>query len=896
MTVRAEGQSIADFGNMDNIIIEGRMIRGQIFIPGAELDLEEVFGDAVIAGGILRGNKLKARYGDSHGQGGSLILGLNKNLEPFHLNIDIDADLSQLPPVLNRIINNGKFRSELARVKNVKGNATGSLILGDNLANLGARVEVSEADLTAQYNRLPYPLAMRGGQFVYEGAQIALQNFNAEIGNSSFTQFSATVDWAKTPDLEANTRSAKIDIGQLYSWLKNFESFQKKLANLSSLSGDVSAQNLIIRGPMFSPQKWHFQSRGTINKLNMISQYLPHELSINQGRYDWQGAQLDFVDVGANMGRSSVTAVSGNANWKKKPVISIQSGRSDLVAEDIIPLVFSDENGATFRNRYKPLTGKLTFDRMAYKGPIFGEPHRIVKFSADIKQILLDSKGLPDSLHVDSGQLLWSQDQLSFKNLSAKMGKSQITQFSAEFYMNREPSFVLTCKSASLLAGEIYPLLASFEKYQPELKTFSVSAGRIIISDADLKGPLKAPSNWHYDLAATVQNIALDSEALGDPLTINYGSFGLSTKNSNLGARKQVDIETSKLSWGDNCLILSGEIDLSGQETLLELKIDAENLAWHQIKTVLEYIAEKKAESDQRMGSQNLRGTIHLKSDSFIWESYTVHPLEADITFKPDAVVVAVSKAEICGISFRGLLNLSDQTLDIYLVPTVANYKLDSTLACLTAKKDLATGTYNLSGEILAKAKPEAVTRSITGKLAFSAEKGRIYRFGLLAKLLSILNVTEIYRGEVPDLTGEGFAYHSMSASAKLQGGKIIMEECSIDGTSMGIACEGDIDLVDKKLNLVILVAPFKTVDRIVEILPLIGGVLGGKLISIPFRAKGDLDDPEVYALPPTAVGSGILGILERTLKLPITIIQPVVSGIKGGEPNPSKIPEDSPR
>ena len=112
----------------------------------------------------------------------------------------------------------------------------------------------------------------------------------------------------------------------------------------------------------------------------------------------------------------------------------------------------------------------------------------------------------------------------------------------------------------------------------------------------------------------------------------------------------------------------------------------------------------------------------------------------------------------------------------------------------------------------------------------------------------------------------------------------------------MGIACEGDIDLVENKIDLLILVAPFKTVDRIVEILPLIGNVLGGNLISIPFKAKGNLNDPDVYPLPPTAVGSGILGILERTLKLPITIIQPVISGIKGSEPNPFNIPEESPR
>ena len=112
------------------------------------------------------------------------------------------------------------------------------------------------------------------------------------------------------------------------------------------------------------------------------------------------------------------------------------------------------------------------------------------------------------------------------------------------------------------------------------------------------------------------------------------------------------------------------------------------------------------------------------------------------------------------------------------------------------------------------------------------------------------------------------------------------MKECTIDGFSMGIACQGNIDLANKKMDLIILVAPFKTLDRIVKILPLIGHVLGGKLISIPFQAKGDLKDPNVTPLAPTAVGGEVLGILERTLKLPVTIIQPVISGGKNKKTN----------
>ena len=148
---------------------------------------------------------------------------------------------------------------------------------------------------------------------------------------------------------------------------------------------------------------------------------------------------------------------------------------------------------------------------------------------------------------------------------------------------------------------------------------------------------------------------------------------------------------------------------------------------------------------------------------------------------------------------------------------------------------------------------------------------------GLLAKIFAILNLTEIYRGEVPDLTGEGFGYNKMIIKADFKGKKLVMQECAIDGASMGLACEGYIDLVDDKINLVILVAPFKTVDRIVKKIPLISSVLGGKIVSIPFRAKGDIENPTVFPLSPTAVGSGVLGIMERTLKLPITIIQPLL-------------------
>ena len=165
----------------------------------------------------------------------------------------------------------------------------------------------------------------------------------------------------------------------------------------------------------------------------------------------------------------------------------------------------------------------------------------------------------------------------------------------------------------------------------------------------------------------------------------------------------------------------------------------------------------------------------------------------------------------------------------------------------------------------------------MNGKLKFSAKDGRIYRYGILAKIFVLLNITEIFRGKLPDVVKEGCAYTSMKADGNLENGKFMFQEFVIDGSSMTIVCEGYIDLVRDEMDVVVLVAPFKTVDYIIKHIPLVNHILGGKLVSIPFRVKGNPADPDVIPLSPTAIGAGIFGLLKRTFTLPIAIIQPLL-------------------
>ena len=897
MTVQTTGRTIEELGHLDNIVIQGKMTAGKIFIPVARLDLVDVEGDADISKGILRGENLRAQMGKSEGRQGKLVLGLTEDISPFYLDIDIDGDLSQLPPVLNRVVNHKDFLSELARLHDVSGSATGNLTLSDESGSLNPRVEVSKVHLKTNYDRIPYPIKIDGGYFLFEGSKIAFNNIAALIGNSSIPKLSAFIDWVTEPHLKAASETTVFSLNEVYPWLTSFKALRRYLESVTTLKGTVSLQNTDLSGPLFQPQKWQVQTQGSVSNVILSIKKLHEPITVPAGQFSWQGHQIAYRNFDARLGKSSVSQLSGNLNWKKTPFIAGRSGPALVDIEDMTPVLSSFENLSKGLREFKPLTGTLALKQSRFTSPLSGATLGQVKFSAVIEIFAILSNRLPGPLRVNAGKFTLQNNQLTLERIDAILGKSTVTQLAAVFAWNKEASLAINFESMELLLEQIYPRLKAIDALPPAFKHISTAQGVLRLRDMDVNGPLKRPADWEYRSFCEMQNLTLTSTFFGGPVLVREGQFKASSDISSNGVnRHRLELEVANFSWEEHQMTLSGEMTASKRQIVLDFDLVADGLVWNQIENILNHFKQIQSDPQTQWSNTTLRGSLRIKTDNFYYKTLVVHPLEAEVLFKPDLIEIPVKTANFCDISLQGFLKVSQQTLEIYFVPAAKAQELNSSLACITEKKNLVTGKYDFDGEIMAKTKPDALRNALVGHLSFSAEEGRIYRFGLLAKIFAILNVTEIYRGEVPDLRKDGFAYHSMKARARLQGSKIVMEDCSIDGASMGIACEGDIDLVDMKMDLVILVAPFKTVDRIVKVIPLVSGVLGGKLISIPFKAKGDIKDPAVYALPPSAVGSGIMGIMERTLKLPITVFQPIMTQINNNAGRRLEDTKDPPR
>jgi uncharacterized protein YhdP len=239
----------------------------------------------------------------------------------------------------------------------------------------------------------------------------------------------------------------------------------------------------------------------------------------------------------------------------------------------------------------------------------------------------------------------------------------------------------------------------------------------------------------------------------------------------------------------------------------------------------------------------------------------------------PEALHVAVSGGDLCGFPLQGSATLDSKGLAVELRTSASGENLKEPLLCLVDQHVAATGSFRFAARLSARGNdPESLFRSIEGPVELTARDGRIYEWSTLSKILAVLNVTNVVRGKLPDFREKGLPYKRARFHWEQKGMMLLLTEGSLNGPTIGIAASGQVDLGTSQADVKMLVAPFRTADWIIRKIPLVGYIMGKTLVSVPLTVKGDFHDPSV-SFDPVGVGSGLLGVLERTITLPVKIV-----------------------
>jgi len=164
--------------------------------------------------------------------------------------------------------------------------------------------------------------------------------------------------------------------------------------------------------------------------------------------------------------------------------------------------------------------------------------------------------------------------------------------------------------------------------------------------------------------------------------------------------------------------------------------------------------------------------------------------------------------------------------------------------------------------------------RTLAGSLSIMLTDGRLNRFTLLKRILSLVNLKNWLTAQFPDPRESGLPFKTLAADFRGIKGDFYTNNLRMNGPVMDITARGSVDIGNSTMNMEIAMLALQTVNWLINNIPIIGKHLSGgteHLVGAYFQVHGRIDNPAIRPKPLTSVAEFVL----KTLALPINIIAP---------------------
>ena len=662
--------------------------------------------------------------------------------------------------------------------------------------------------------------------------RLLAEQLNAALGQSRAQQGKLALDLKKHTkpfELDLKLRADLEDVYSILGPILKKTTVADVVAAIDKIEGEAKGRlNLNNKGgPLETKVKLEYL------EMTVTHKRLPGKLTLTTNSLFYTTSHLTFSNLDCNLLNSRLKGLEGTFDWDRSPTFNLK-----LITDgDIGPQTLN------WLKRSQSLPKWININQMIHlnQAKIQWRRQGDLLFSAEMeskKNIHISVAGLyrDDTVRLD--KLIWKD---TFSQFNAGLAfKDERILFKFSGYLSSDSIKV------------IFPTIPfEFNKLEGDID-----------GSLAMKAPFKMHLNGGFTLLKGAYRLNEKSLFIIDQLVVD-------------AVRDHLQIQTAELFWENNSIRIEGDVYLGDENTLIDLDVTTDRVDLTQLKKaagrVVSTSHEKK--NDHFFKYFPLEGIVRIRVETICLNTMNWSDLRANLAFNRDHIDIQLENIKLCGLAFRGQALLSSDRYSFDLWPYGHKLPIQGTFNCLRSRPIKVDGNFDLQGKITSHGQPREFGRSLGGKLTFSAHDGRIYEDNILAKILAFINLTEIFAGQTPDLGKEGFGYNDIQMKLSIDGRQIKLVEGYIDGRSMTISGQGNFDIDKQTIDLKVLVAPFKTVDRIIRALPIINYILKGSLIMVPFRIEGDLASPTVVPLAPRAVGEELIGIMKRTLKLPFKII-----------------------
>lgn len=686
------------------------------------------------------------------------------------------------------------------------------------------------------------------GDVFYQDNHVAFNQFNGHFQGAAFQALDADIDWAATSTLSIATPAAHIQAAPFSDWLFSFKDLASAREFIQSVDGNVSLSQLKIKGPLTHPAQWDFDIQGSPENIRISTPRLPFDVSLSGGEIVYVPGKRRVIDT-------TIEFLDGSL------VASYETRGALLNPESIV----FDLDGTLGPEAVAWLTTILPIpEHLQMKPPVdLTDVH--IAWSNDRQFSVMGNMKTAGGVEIDSDFSISPQDW-NFREIRFSDGRSRATVSGR----NRPDEMGIHFRG-------------NIEKE---------TADRLLANNRTLSGRIEGDFQAMIDTRTPLNSSFTGTLAGQGVRFLNVTSAPIEVSRFAVaGSGGRLTIEPSEVSLCNSLLIVHGDVGRSDDGLEIDLNVDADRLDEELIRMARP--AEEKKANTAEKSSPEVRGVIRVNANEFTYKTYTCNQVQADVRLEGDTTRIQIGQASLCGIAANGSLAFSPRGLSLHIVPEAKAVSLQDAAVCLLRRPVRADARFDLSGQIRLPETRNDPLPLLSGNLEFLSENGRIEYGSVLMKIFSVLNITEVFAGK-SDLTERGYGYSQFHANAEIEGGQLRFDEILMDGNSLKLTGQGAIDLKKGEVNILLLAAPLKTVDRIVNKLPIINYLAGGSLISIPLRLTGKLDDISVVPMSPSAVGKGLLNLMGRVLKSPFKLVEGVESLASGAEKDAQTAPAEA--
>ncbi|MBT3388506.1 MAG: hypothetical protein HN417_11280, partial [Desulfobacula sp.] len=651
---------------------------------------------------------------------------------------------------------------------------------------------------------------------------------------------------------------------QLANELKKVHNIRGRVNTRLNLVVPVDSENIEVT--VDAPQ---FSCTGNYERI-------PGTTSVEHTHFTFHDGKAGLKNLKGTICGIDIDSVDAVLDFNKEATVSIQSGSGEIPFKSVLPLILAHPETKELISPIKSGSGSIFVTSVNFKGPLLIPGKWIYDIKGHTKALDLTTnpdheeiKNLAFEYHLYRRQASKSDkptpERLFLKRISADIASLSESLPSVDKKYREsirvpfkfENGYFETNEHSSRLNGDIKfsdgPKLKIELKIKPKIesdgkniKEFDLKKITLIDSDVSNAAIELNPNN---DQHKYIFSGTLNTNSLLD--ICRPGSY-LHEKITTLTKNEPVVIYTDQ---DLNLNILIKSLDMTPMLT----SQDSDSISF-----------------DSSFFSNPV---IQLKSSILNFKRWKVTDIEAQISHQisrgPPHTTILLNNAGLCDIQASGHIKLDNNEAVYINLPFKAQNKenIQDLLNCFFGKKQLMNGTYSLVGKIETNALKKDISSSLNGSFQLEAQEGRIYKLTLLSRILSLVNVSTIFKGKLPDITQQGFAYTDLLIEADIKQSIIHIKKAVVKGVDMTLFFTGRVDIMEDNMDMTVLVSPFKTIDSLLEKIPLINTLMDGRLITIPIKATGPISDPVVVPLHPSAVGETIGNIMKKIVGTPFQML-----------------------